>query len=93
LHCLEVVASIVATAVTLGILIHSGKLKRFTCLHWLAAAWAILPPVWFLAEWAVWGPSPPGSKFEAFKYSQETARDVWAGVGALLALIVFKHDS
>lgn len=92
MHCLEVVASIVAIAVTVGVVIHSGKLRQFTPLHWLAAAWAILPPVWFPAEWAVWGPSPESPKFEAFKYSQETARDVWAGVGALLALIIVKHD-
>ena len=60
-------------------------------LHVLAACWAIGPPIWFIVEWTFFGPN--ASDFETFKYSQETAKDVWAGVAAVLALIIVKHDS
>jgi hypothetical protein len=38
-------------------------------------------------EWWQFNPLSPES-FEAFKYDQEKAKDLWAGVGAVLAALL-----
>ncbi len=51
-----------------------------------AVFWAVAPPIWFLIEWTLWRGSD--AEREIFKYSQELARNVWFGVGALIALFL-----
>jgi len=56
------------------------------------AAWTFIPPLWFIGEYFVishcrqWWPENQLPNVEAFKYSQELARNLWiAGAAALLA--------
>ena len=63
---------------------------RLLSLQITAAAWAIIPPVYFLAEWWLYNP-PNAESFEAFKYDQQTAKDLWAGVGAVLGVLLLRR--
>ena len=61
----------------------------------LAIAWAILPPVYFLYQWARYAPTKEKvnekrDEFERFKLGQERARDLWLAGAGLLAAIVLK---
>lgn len=51
----------------------------------LAAIWAVAPPTWFFYEYFFVYPKAgrPGT-WEAFKYGQQTAVAIWAGVTATL---------
>jgi hypothetical protein len=59
---------------------------------WIIALWAILPPLWFLLEFALYqmptGPND-GLKFERFKYGQDLASRVWGAIALLLAGLYF----
>jgi hypothetical protein len=58
----------------------------------LAAAWLIVPPLWFMFEWQfLWKGPTIGAEFDSFKHSQELAKNLWAGVAALLGLSIFLH--
>ena len=84
------------TAIVVGLFIWSpgGQDRKATWLFWLkvtAAGWAVLPPLYFLAEWYFYNLSGP-KNFEAFKFDQEKAKDLWAGVGAVLAALLLKKS-
>ncbi|KMP11914.1 hypothetical protein UR09_02280 [Candidatus Nitromaritima sp. SCGC AAA799-A02] len=51
------------------------------------AAWAVLPPVWFILEYRFLFDRNRESSidFEAFKHSQTLARNLWVGFLAFLA--------
>ena len=53
------------------------------------AAWALLPPVWLILEyWLLFDRNKESLEdFEAFKYNQNLARNLW--VGFLIFLAVF----
>lgn len=55
----------------------------------MIAVWAVGPPVWFWAEYFAiycrWGKR---ESFDLFKYGQQVATAIWAGVFALLILFV-----
>lgn len=58
--------------------------------QWLAAIWAVGPPVYFFFEWWSWAPRNPADRkteFEEFKHSQDVAAKVWIGFAATLAVI------
>ena len=52
------------------------------------AAWAILPPIWFILEyWLLFDKAKESlADFEAFKYSQGLARNLWGGFLTFLAI-------
>jgi hypothetical protein len=52
----------------------------------LFALWTVLPPLWFLLEWAVL--FKPTDNFEHFKYGQELARNLWIAIAALIGLLI-----
>jgi hypothetical protein len=81
-------------AIMVGLYICSpgGEEKEPTWLLLLritAVCWAVLPPGYFLAEWRLYN-MPGTDSFEAFKYDQEKAKDLWAGVGAVLGMLLLK---
>jgi hypothetical protein len=52
-----------------------------------AVCWAMLPPLYFFAEW--WRYNLPSTeRLEAFKFDQEKAKDLCAGVGAVLGVLL-----
>ncbi len=53
----------------------------------ILAAWAVLPPLWLIVEyWLLFDRNRESSmEFEAFKYSQALARNLWIGFLAFLA--------
>jgi hypothetical protein len=57
------------------------------------AAWAILPPVWFWYEYFyLFRVRGNPAAFEQFRYGQQLAIAIWAGVGlALFALANSEH--
>ncbi len=71
-------------------------------LHaWLWLLWAVVPPLWFLAEYFVLFPflgKPDAEAFNMFRYGQESAAKLWAAgvaicTGALLKdLKLFGHE-
>jgi hypothetical protein len=60
---------------------------RLTSLKILFALWTIVPPIWFLFEWRRFGYTTK-QDFDDFKYSQELARNVWIGIGALIGILI-----
>ncbi len=60
---------------------------RLRWLRFTAAGWAVIPPAYFLAEWWLYDP-PTRDHFDAFKFDQEKARDLWAGVGGALGVLL-----
>lgn len=54
--------------------------------HLILAAWAVLPPLWFILEyWLLFDRSRESSvAFEAFRYGQTLARNLWLGFLAFL---------
>jgi hypothetical protein len=64
-----------------------AKTTRLLWLRITAAGWAVIPPAYFFAEW--WHYNPPTREhFDAFKFDQEKSKDLWAGVGAVLAALL-----
>jgi hypothetical protein len=64
----------------------------------LLAGWAIIPPLWFLAEWAHFSPATDAIQrgtdllrrqqmVDEFKYSQASSRAVWVAVLAVLSVL------
>ena len=54
----------------------------------ILGGWAVLPPTWFLFEWAVLRPSDPeGAAAKAMIRSQELAGKIWLAGLAVLALL------
>ena len=70
---------------TLGAAHHSLCSKDVLQLYIAIAVWAVAPPVWFWLEYFAiflrWG--KPES-FDLFKYGQQVAAGIWAGVLAVL---------
>jgi hypothetical protein len=72
--------------------------RRQLVIYICAAFWAVVPPIWFWAEYfflyRVYG--NPGT-LDLFKYGQDTSKAIWAGValtlGALAASSFFKRGS
>ena len=79
----------------------SPKLANRVALFGLLAAWAIVPSLWFLADWVLNSPYsedlPPDASdtirqnraqmVEEFKYTQSLARALWVAVLASLAVL------
>lgn len=54
----------------------------------ILGGWAVLPPTWFLFEWAVLRPSDPeGAAAKAMIRSQELAGKIWLASLAVLGLL------
>jgi hypothetical protein len=68
-----------------GINPNSDPLKNWVKV--LAVFWALAPPVWFLGEWYCFEGSTKTAEFEAFKFSQDRAKDVWLGIALALAVM------
>jgi membrane protease YdiL (CAAX protease family) len=81
-----VLAVIIALA-TISAAYQSMCEKDFTYVYIAIAVWAIGPPVWFWAEYfgiyLKWGKR---ESFDLFKYGQQVAASIWAGMLALLLL-------
>jgi hypothetical protein len=73
---------------TLWVVCDAWTYKRVFPLYVAIGLWAVLPPLWFWLEYfylyRVYGQP---DTFELFKYGQEIAKPIWAGVFA--ALIAF----
>lgn len=54
---------------------------------WLAAVWAIGPPIWFAFERWKWG-TENEKELDA---AQEHARDFWLGLGAIVLFLADKR--
>ena len=54
----------------------------------ILAAWALLPPIWFILEyWLLFDRNEESlADFEAFKHSQALARNLWGGFLIFLAV-------
>ena len=78
---------VVAIVVTAGLLLawKCGALDIFW-MKVLLCAWAVAPPFWFLLDWHLFEYETT-EQFEEFKHSQELARNLWAGVIVLLAVV------
>lgn len=70
----------------------SGTQSKHPLVWALLAGWVIVPPMWFLAEWAYWAPQRGGQALEEykqavedFKYTQQLSREVWLAVAVALA--------
>jgi hypothetical protein len=60
--------------------------KELVMIAW--AGWALLPPAYFLWNWARFDGTVDQPEFEELKYSQELASKFWlAGVGVLSVLL------
>ena len=55
-------------------------------VKWLGTALVLLPPLWFLVEWHTYTGASEGPEFEAFKLSQERARDIWLAIIGILVI-------
>jgi hypothetical protein len=75
-----------------------GSPRTGTCYElgqWLAAVWALCPPLYFFFEWYFWVPPtrfreiPDGEKkaFEEFKYGQDVASKIWIAFAATLGVL------
>ena len=55
----------------------------------ILAAWAVLPPLWFILEyWLLFDRNRESSvEFTAFRHSQTLARNLWLGLLAFLAAL------
>jgi hypothetical protein len=54
----------------------------------VAAAWLVLPPVWFFFE-LHWVRRTRPEELASLKESQHSAAKIWAGVAAALGLLFF----
>src|SRR4051812_22458663 len=73
--------SILVMIITIVVVCDAMLTNRIVPLYITIGAWAIWPPIWFWLEYffiyRVWG--KPGS-LELFKYGQDVAKAIWAGV-------------
>jgi uncharacterized membrane protein (GlpM family) len=79
-----------ALAVTFALMawyIMTTNVAAKTALQAAAVLWGVLPPLWFMLQWKLY-PVTTRDDFEHFKYSQDCARAIWLGVGAVLAALV-----
>ena len=77
--------AIVLLAVTVAVAVCAWNSKDPTFLYILGAIWAVAPPVWFWYEYFyVYRSSGDPSGFEQFKYGQQVAIAIWAGVALTL---------
>jgi hypothetical protein len=87
-------------AVTIGVMIYTWFSRSVGLLYFVIGVWTIAPAIWFWWEYHFlfsafgkndpFGSAPPagsGRIFDRFKYSQDIAKAVWAGVVA--GLIAF----
>lgn len=51
--------------------------------------WALAPPVWFLCEYNFFVPFLGCTDVRMLKDLQDLSRNIWAGAGAVLAIIYF----
>lgn len=91
-QCLRLMSgiSIVAGLATLSVIVYSwfgwtwlgGRLLP---LYIAIGVWAIVPPVWFWCEYFfLYRASGEVDTLELFKYGQDVAKAIWAGVVAIL---------
>jgi hypothetical protein len=81
----------------------AGAVTLFVLLIWkldwiprwpvsaLLVLWTVVPPIWFLYEWSQWTPPTAETfdqEFKRFKYSQDLAKILWAGIALLLGFWV-----
>ena len=81
---LSILAGICTVVWLVCALVASHKYAQQSILI-LAALWAVLPPAWFFYEYFFVYPEAgrPGT-WEAFKYGQQVAVALWAGITATL---------
>jgi hypothetical protein len=80
--------SIVAFAVTLWIVCDAWNTASVIRLYLAIGAWAVVPPTWFWIEYFyVYRRYGQPDTLELFKYGQDVAKAIWAGV--LAGLIAF----
>jgi hypothetical protein len=69
--------------------------------RFLAIGWALIPPIWFIAEWRLWLRENPcrtesaaAAKwkldFDRFKHGQELATKVWAAIATVAAALILR---
>jgi hypothetical protein len=56
----------------------------------LVAAWLVLPPVFFFAEYHLARQERTPAELTRIRESQELARGIWAGIAAALAIMYLK---
>ena len=66
--------------------LHAWKEKNRNRMVSLAAAWAVIPPIWFWFDYTVLYRSGAAlGSFEYFKYGQQVSTATWAGIALTLA--------
>jgi len=92
--------SAVAALVTLFGLLRWGSdpEKHFRWLAVLWVFWVLVPPIWFLIEWAAFDCDPATKgcldhmrSFEDLQYSQELASKVWIAGSLVLGALLKKE--
>ena len=84
--------AVIATVVALILAYRDGSWTP-PADRWMAVTlfvlWSVGPPIWFLLEWTFKGPDPRDKdKFDKFKYSQDLAKNVWAGFTVALGVLL-----
>ena len=80
--------SIGGAVTTLWVVYDAWTNKHVTPLYVAIGCWAVLPPVWFWLEYLyVYRVYGMPDTLELFKYGQDVAKSIWAGV--LAGLIAF----
>jgi hypothetical protein len=82
------IVGFVATLLVIGGYFFVPNVVDIMVVKATAVVWAVAPPVYFLLDWHLFHYTDDG--FAQFKYSQDCARAVWAGVGAVLVGILLK---
>lgn len=77
---LTAICSVAWATATMGFDRFSPKHARLNAIC-LVSYWVFLVPIWFLAEWKIWG------KDSAVRGPRRFVRDVWMGAAALVILL------
>jgi hypothetical protein len=81
-------AAVIAVLLTLFVVYRSWSSKDPFILYLTIGFWAVLPPFWFWCEYFfVYRVHGTPDTLELFKYGQDVAKAIWAGV--LTGLIAF----
>jgi hypothetical protein len=84
-----VVLALIGVAVISIVVSIVGVPKKVTAGALVACGvWAVGPPLWFLCEFAYLRPTDE-REYAQFVYAQDLAKNLWAGVGVLLAVALF----
>ncbi len=83
-----VVVAILGALATLWVLYDAWTIKRVVLLYITIGLWAVVPPCWFWLEYfCFYRRHGQPDTLELFKYGQDVAKAIWAGV--LAGLIAF----